>query len=124
MRGEDGAAMAERLTADLHRPFVDEITLVSPMGRPMKRVPDLIDVWFDSGAMPYAQWHFPFENKEVFARKTTPPTLSPKASTRPAAGSIPSTLSRRLIKESVQEELRKSGLGGSDLRGKVSRSGL
>jgi isoleucyl-tRNA synthetase len=52
---------------DLHKPYVDDITLVSATGKPMKRVPDLIDVWFDSGAMPYAQWHFPFENKEVFA---------------------------------------------------------
>src|SRR5437868_387154 len=51
---------------DLHKPFVDEIILVSKSGKPMKRVPDLIDVWFDSGAMPYAQWHFPFENKEIF----------------------------------------------------------
>jgi len=51
---------------DLHKPYVDEIILVSPSGKPMKRVPDLIDVWFDSGAMPYAQWHFPFENKETF----------------------------------------------------------
>jgi isoleucyl-tRNA synthetase len=51
---------------DLHKPYVDDITLVSASGKPMKRVPDLIDVWFDSGAMPYAQWHFPFENKEVF----------------------------------------------------------
>ncbi|MFZ1453650.1 MAG: isoleucine--tRNA ligase, partial [Ferruginibacter sp.] len=51
---------------DLHKPYVDEITLVSPSGKPMQRVPDLIDVWFDSGAMPYAQWHFPFENKESF----------------------------------------------------------
>ncbi len=51
---------------DLHKPYVDEIILVSPKGQPMKRVPDLIDVWFDSGAMPYAQWHFPFENKETF----------------------------------------------------------
>ncbi len=51
---------------DLHKPYVDEITLVSVSGKPMKRVPDLIDVWFDSGAMPYAQWHFPFENKETF----------------------------------------------------------
>jgi isoleucyl-tRNA synthetase len=53
-------------TLDLHKPYVDEIILVSETGKPMKRVPDLIDVWFDSGAMPYAQWHFPFENKEVF----------------------------------------------------------
>ena len=51
---------------DLHKPYVDEIILVSESGKPMKRVPDLIDVWFDSGAMPYAQWHFPFENKEIF----------------------------------------------------------
>ncbi|MBL7731129.1 MAG: isoleucine--tRNA ligase, partial [Chitinophagaceae bacterium] len=51
---------------DLHKPYVDDITLVSDSGKPMKRVPDLIDVWFDSGAMPYAQWHFPFENKETF----------------------------------------------------------
>ena len=51
---------------DLHKPYVDEILLVSSQGQPMKRVPDLIDVWFDSGAMPYAQWHFPFENKETF----------------------------------------------------------
>jgi isoleucyl-tRNA synthetase len=51
---------------DLHKPYVDEIILVSQSGRPMKRVPDLIDVWFDSGSMPYAQWHYPFENKEAF----------------------------------------------------------
>jgi len=51
---------------DLHKPYVDEIILVSKSGKPMKRIPDLIDVWFDSGAMPYAQWHYPFENKEIF----------------------------------------------------------
>ncbi|NBO48619.1 MAG: isoleucine--tRNA ligase [Chitinophagia bacterium] len=50
---------------DLHKPYVDEIILVSASGKPMKRVPDLVDVWFDSGAMPYAQWHYPFENKEM-----------------------------------------------------------
>ncbi|TBN03254.1 isoleucine--tRNA ligase [Hyunsoonleella flava] len=49
---------------DLHKNIVDEITLVSPSGQPMKRESDLIDVWFDSGSMPYAQWHYPFENKE------------------------------------------------------------
>jgi len=52
---------------DLHRPFVDEIILVSPSGRKMLREPDLIDVWFDSGAMPYAQAHYPFENRENFS---------------------------------------------------------
>jgi isoleucyl-tRNA synthetase len=49
---------------DLHKPYVDKIVLVSPSGKPLHREADLIDVWFDSGAMPYAQWHYPFENKE------------------------------------------------------------
>ena len=52
--------------ADLHRPFVDEIYLVSPRGQLLTRELDLIDVWFDSGAMPFAQWHYPFENQEIF----------------------------------------------------------
>lgn len=51
---------------DLHRPYVDDIVLVSETGKPMKRELDLIDVWFDSGSMPYAQIHYPFENKEAF----------------------------------------------------------
>ncbi|WP_343748795.1 isoleucine--tRNA ligase [Fluviicola sp.] len=50
---------------DLHKNYVDEIILVSDSGKPMKRESDLIDVWFDSGSMPYAQWHYPFENKEL-----------------------------------------------------------
>ncbi len=50
---------------DIHRPYVDDIILVSPTGKPMKRELDLIDVWFDSGSMPYAQIHYPFENKEA-----------------------------------------------------------
>jgi len=54
-----------RLDVDLHKPFVDQIELVSASGQPMKRVSDLVDVWFDSGAMPYAQWHYPFENKDL-----------------------------------------------------------
>lgn len=53
-------------TFDLHRPVVDEIVLVSASGQKMFREPDLIDVWFDSGAMPYAQLHYPFENQEIF----------------------------------------------------------
>lgn len=57
---------AEELTNDLHRPYVDRITLVSASGKPMTRELDLIDVWFDSGAMPYAQWHAPFENQDIF----------------------------------------------------------
>ena len=55
-----GVASVAKL--DLHKPYVDEIVLVSSKGEPMRRLPDLIDVWFDSGAMPYAQWHYPFEN--------------------------------------------------------------
>jgi isoleucyl-tRNA synthetase len=54
---------------DLHRPYVDDIILVSDNGKPMKRETDLIDVWFDSGAMPYAQTHYPFENKELFDKR-------------------------------------------------------
>jgi len=55
---------------DLHKNYVDQITLVSPSGKPMKREADLIDVWFDSGAMPYAQWHYPFENKDLVDNRT------------------------------------------------------
>jgi isoleucyl-tRNA synthetase len=54
-----------KLDVDLHKPFVDQIELLSATGQPMKRVSDLVDVWFDSGAMPYAQWHYPFENKDL-----------------------------------------------------------
>jgi isoleucyl-tRNA synthetase len=53
---------------DLHRPYVDQVILVSDSGKPMHRELDLIDVWFDSGAMPYAQWHWPFENKDIFEK--------------------------------------------------------
>lgn len=62
----DAKARGEQF--ELHRPYVDDVYLVSPSGKKMKRELDLIDVWFDSGAMPYAQWHFPFENKEEFEK--------------------------------------------------------
>jgi len=55
--------------ADLHRPYIDEVVLVSDDGQPMHRELDLIDVWFDSGSMPYAQWHYPFENQEKFKER-------------------------------------------------------
>ena len=58
---------------DLHRPYVDDIVLVSPSGKPMRREKDLIDVWFDSGSMPYAQIHYPFENKEAFDNREVYP---------------------------------------------------
>ncbi len=55
---------------DLHRPFIDDVILKCPKCRSkMRRIPDLIDVWFDSGAMPYAQWHYPFENKDIFKKQ-------------------------------------------------------
>jgi isoleucyl-tRNA synthetase len=104
----------EKLTTDLHKPYVDEIVLVSAKGRPMNRIPDLIDVWFDSGAMPYAQWHFPFENKEVFAQNYPADFIAEGVDqtrgwfyTLHALGS--------LLKESIHAELKKDGLGGSDL---------
>ena len=58
---------------DLHKHLVDQIILVSPSGKPMKREADLIDVWFDSGSMPYAQWHYPFENKDLIDNGTAFP---------------------------------------------------
>jgi len=58
---------------DLHKNIVDAIVLVSPSGKPMKRETDLIDVWFDSGSMPYAQWHYPFENKDLIDKGKTFP---------------------------------------------------
>lgn len=69
-----GVASPELLTRfdnelDLHRPFVDDIVLVSDSGQAMKRETDLIDVWFDSGSMPFAQWHYPFENQDEFKRR-------------------------------------------------------
>ncbi|MCQ2331212.1 MAG: isoleucine--tRNA ligase, partial [Paludibacteraceae bacterium] len=63
--GDYSKANYDPAVIDLHRPYVDSIVLVSPSGKPMKRELDLIDVWFDSGAMPYAQYHLPFENCDV-----------------------------------------------------------
>ena len=81
---------------DLHKHVVDAVTLVSSDGRPMRRETDLIDVWFDSGSMPYAQWHYPFENKEkVEAGTPTRRISSRKASTKPVVGSTPFTRFRR-----------------------------
>ncbi|MDE3236243.1 MAG: isoleucine--tRNA ligase [Bacteroidota bacterium] len=102
-----------KLEIDLHKPFVDDIELVSAGGKLMKRVPDLVDVWFDSGAMPYAQWHFPFENKEIFAQNYPADFIAEGVDqtrgwfyTLHALGS--------LIKEDIQEELKASGLAVSE----------
>ena len=61
--------LQQTLPKDLHRPYIDGVVLVSDDGQEMKRELDLIDVWFDSGSMPYAQWHYPFENKDKFEQK-------------------------------------------------------
>ncbi len=68
LREKCGTSLPADQALDLHRPFVDALTWPAPDGGTMRRVPDVIDVWFDSGAMPFAQWHYPFENKEVFER--------------------------------------------------------
>lgn len=68
MKADAVKMKGDQLDMDLHKPYVDNVILVSSNGQPMYREPDLIDVWFDSGAMPYAQWHYPFENQEVFAK--------------------------------------------------------
>ncbi len=101
------------LTADLHKPFVDRIILVSEQGKTMYREPDLVDVWFDSGAMPYAQWHFPFENKEIFAQNYPADFIAEGVDqtrgwfyTLHALGS--------LLKESVQKELNRAGMKADD----------
>ncbi len=103
----------DKLTSDLHKPFVDNILLVSDAGQAMTREPDLIDVWFDSGAMPYAQWHFPFENKEIFAQNYPADFIAEGVDqtrgwfyTLHALGA--------LLKESVHEELKKAGLPVSE----------
>ncbi|PKD43306.1 isoleucine--tRNA ligase [Rhodohalobacter barkolensis] len=60
------AGISEDVEIDLHRPHIDEFTWEGPDGGTMRRIPDLLDVWFDSGSMPWAQWHYPFENKDKF----------------------------------------------------------
>lgn len=97
------------LDIDLHKPIVDNIELLSASGKPMKRVPDLIDVWFDSGAMPFAQWHFPFENKEKFAENYPADFICEGVDqTRGWFYTLHAISS--LVKEDVLEELRTAGL--------------
>ncbi|MFY8003805.1 MAG: isoleucine--tRNA ligase, partial [Chitinophagaceae bacterium] len=94
---------------DLHKPYVDEIILVSNSGKPMKRVPDLIDVWFDSGAMPYAQWHYPFENKEIFAQNY-PADFIAEGVDQTRGWFYTLHAIAALIKEDVEAELKNAGL--------------
>lgn len=104
---------------DLHKPFVDEIILVSKTGAPMKRVPDLVDVWFDSGAMPYAQWHFPFENIEIFS-KSYPADFIAEGVDQTRGWFYTLHALASLMKESVHEVLIKSGLSKNDVEKKYS----
>jgi len=106
---------------DLHKPQVDDIILQSPSGKPMKRVPDLIDVWFDSGAMPYAQWHFPFENKEIFAQNYPASFIAEGVDqtrgwfyTLHAIGS--------LVKEDIEAELKTAGLLTEQVDGRAYKT--
>lgn len=99
--------------ADLHKPVVDDIVLVDDNNQPMYREPDLIDVWFDSGAMPYAQWHFPFENHETFAQNYPADFIAEGVDqtrgwfyTLHALGG--------LLQESVLEELKKAGIEATE----------
>ena len=94
---------------DLHKPYVDDVILVSDDGQPMRREPDLIDVWFDSGAMPYAQWHFPFENKEVFA-KSYPADFICEGVDQTRGWFYTLHAIGAMIKESLDEEMKASDL--------------
>ena len=67
-KANETLGLDQEVPGDLHKPYIDRVVLVSSNGKEMRRESDLIDVWFDSGSMPYAQWHYPFENKEVFER--------------------------------------------------------
>lgn len=78
----------EKELNDLHRPYIDNVILRSPTGQKMYREPDLIDVWFDSGAMPYAQWHFPFEDVEGKMQESVD-AMNPIADVRKLAGRFP-----------------------------------
>ena len=94
---------------DLHKPYVDDIILVSESGQPMRRVPDLVDVWFDSGAMPFAQWHFPFENQQEFA-KNYPADFIAEGVDQTRGWFYTLHAISALLKESVHEELAKQGI--------------
>lgn len=110
-----------KLEIDLHKPYVDAIELVSASGKLMKRVPDLIDVWFDSGSMPYAQWHFPFENKEIFAQNYPADFICEGVDqTRGWFYTLHAIAS--LIKEDVEAELKAAGLSTENIDGRAFKT--
>jgi isoleucyl-tRNA synthetase len=103
----------DHLTSDLHKPFVDEIVLAAPSGKPMHRVPDLIDVWFDSGAMPYAQWHFPFENIGTF-KENYPADFIAEGVDQTRGWFYTLHALAALMKESVHETLQKAAVAAGE----------
>ncbi|MCU0337322.1 MAG: class I tRNA ligase family protein, partial [Sediminibacterium sp.] len=107
--------------ANLHKPYVDDIILVSPSGQPMKRVPDLVDVWFDSGAMPYAQWHFPFENREVFANNY-PADFIAEGVDQTRGWFYTLHAIAGLVQDVIKEELDKWGLDSSKVDGRAYKA--
>jgi isoleucyl-tRNA synthetase len=94
---------------DLHKPQVDNVWLKGKNGEVLRRVPDLIDVWFDSGAMPYAQWHFPFENKEIFSQNY-PADFIAEGVDQTRGWFYTLHAIAALVKEDIIEELEKAGL--------------
>ncbi len=104
----------QRLTSDLHKPYVDEIILAAPSGKPMYRVPDLVDVWFDSGAMPYAQWHFPFENVDTFI-KNYPADFIAEGVDQTRGWFYTLHALAALLKESVHDKLKAAGVPAGEL---------
>jgi isoleucyl-tRNA synthetase len=111
-----GSGVNEHLstaTLDLHKPYVDQVTLVSESGQPMRRIADLIDVWYDSGAMPFAQFHFPFENKELFA-KSYPADFIAEGVDQTRGWFYTLHALGSLLKESIAEELAKAGIAANE----------
>lgn len=104
---------------DLHKPYVDDVILVSPSGKPMRRVPDLIDVWFDSGAMPYAQYHFPFENRELFAQNY-PADFIAEGVDQTRGWFYTLHALAGLLQESIQEELAKDNIPWPSLQAGIT----
>ena len=90
------SARSDPIPDDLHRPYIDEVTVeCEHCGGEMQRVDSVIDTWYDSGAMPFAQFHYPFENEAAVRASASPPTTSARPRTRPAAGSTRCSPSRR-----------------------------
>ncbi|WP_447641937.1 MULTISPECIES: isoleucine--tRNA ligase [Chitinophagaceae] len=109
----NSADVVASIDKDLHKPYVDRVILLSPSGKPMKRVADLVDVWFDSGAMPFAQWHFPFENQDIFANNYPADFISEGVDQTRGWFYTLHAISA-LLKEEIQEELRKNGVEVTD----------